>query len=63
MMKRLADRILFCIKLWEMDWWFYFLAISGRVLFTSSFYYIHPEEEIERIKIELVADLRKMLEE
>lgn len=46
-----------------MDWWFYFLAISGRVLFTSSFYYIHPEEEIERIKIELVADLRKMLEE
>jgi hypothetical protein len=62
-MKRLTDRILFCIKLWEMDWWFYFLGISGRALFTPSFYYIHTEEEIERIKIELVGDLRKMLEE
>lgn len=40
-----------------------FLGISGRALFTPSFYYIHTEEEIERIKIELVGDLRKMLEE
>lgn len=63
MMKRLTDWILFRIKLWEMDWWFYFLGISGWALFPPSFYYTHTDEEVERIKKELIAELRKILEE
>ena len=51
------------MKLWEMDWWFYFLGISGWALFPPSFYYTHTEEEAERIKKELIAELRKILEE
>ncbi len=63
MIKRITDRIVFHIKLLEMDLWFYFLGISGWALFPPSFYYTHTEEEIECIKEELETKLRKILEE
>lgn len=47
--KKIIQKIIFRIKLREMDEWWYMTGGSCFGLFPPSFYYTHTEEEIERI--------------
>ncbi|MBP3477109.1 MAG: hypothetical protein J6K48_12460 [Lachnospiraceae bacterium] len=47
--KKVIQKIIFRIKLREMDEWWYMTGGSCFGLFPPSFYYTHTEEEIERI--------------
>lgn len=49
LLKKLIYKIIFCIKLWEMDDWWHFTGGSCFGLFPPSFYYTHTQEEIDRI--------------
>lgn len=61
--RELVQKIIFRIKLREMDEWWYFTGANSWGLFPPSFYYTHTEEEIKRIKAETVAMLLKLIEE
>lgn len=50
--KSLVGKIVFRIKLWMMDDWWYYTGASTYELFPPSFYYTHTQEEIERITAE-----------
>ena len=57
------DRIIFRIKLWEMDEWWYYTGGSCWGLFPPSFYYTHTEEEIERITEETRARIQALIDQ
>lgn len=63
MLKNLYQKILFRIRLSEMDSLWRYMGGSCWGLFPSSFYYTHTEEEIEQITSEAFKSLEKMLEE
>lgn len=60
--KEWSDKIIFRIKLWEMDDWWYNTGGSCWGLFPPSFYYTHTEEEIERITKETRARIQDMID-
>lgn len=62
-LKKIYDKIIFKIKLREMDYWWMYLGCNCWQLFPPSFYYTHTEEEIERITEETIESCRKMLDE
>ena len=57
------DKIIFRIKLWEMDEWWYYTGGSCWGLFPPSFYYAHSEEEIERITAETRARIQALIDQ
>lgn len=57
------DKIIFRIKLWEMDEWWYYTGGSCWGLFPPSFYYTHTEEEIERITEETRARIQALIDQ
>lgn len=59
----LKDCIAFKMKLYKMDWCFYFLSLSGWALFPPSFYYTHTKEEVNFIIKETIDELRQMIEQ
>lgn len=62
-MKHMIKKILFKMKLREMDNRWYSSGKSGWSLFPPSFYYTHTEEEIKRITAETIERIRKIIEE
>ncbi len=60
--KKIVERLLFRIKLWDMDSLWYLSGASGWRLFPPSFYYTHTEEEIERILAETDKELQELLD-
>lgn len=56
------DKIIFRIKLWEMDEWYY-TGGSCWGLFPPSFYYTHTEEEIERITAETRERIQALIDQ
>ena len=57
------DKIIFRIKLWEMDEWWYYTGGSCWGLFPPSFYYTHTEEEIERITAETRERIQALIDQ
>lgn len=62
-LKKIKHRIMFKIKLWEMDSLWELMGGSCWGLFPPSFYYTHTEEEIERITKETIESCQKMIDE
>ena len=62
-MRRLFEKILFRIKLWDMDRQWRMMGGNCFSLFPPSFYYTHTPEEIERIKWEQIEGIKKILSE
>ncbi len=62
-MRRLFEKILFRIKLWDMDRQWRMMGGNCFSLFPPSFYYTHTPEEIERIKWEQIEEIKKILAE
>lgn len=62
-MRRLFEKILFRIKLWDMDRQWRMMGGNCFALFPPSFYYTHTPEEVERITREEIAEIRKILDE
>ena len=61
--KEWIDKIIFRIKLWEMDEWWYYTGGSCWGLFPPSFYYTHTEEEIERITAETRERIQALIDQ
>lgn len=57
------DKIIFRIKLWEMDDRWYDMGGSCWGLFPPSFYYTHSEEEIKRITAETKARIQALIDQ
>ena len=57
------DKIIFRIKLWEMDKWRYYTGGSCWGLFPPLFYYTHTEEEIERITEETRTRIQALIDQ
>lgn len=62
-MRRLFEKILFHIKLWDMDRQWRMMGGNCFALFLPSFYYTHTPEEVERITREEITEIRKILDE
>lgn len=62
-LKKLIQKVLFKIKLWEMDDRWRLMGGNCWGLFPPSFYYTHTEEEIEKITNETIEELKRMLDE
>ncbi len=62
-LKKSMKKIIFRIKLKQMDDWWYFMGGSCFELFPPSFYYTHTEEEIERITAENLERIDKLINE
>lgn len=62
-LKNSMRKIIFRIKLKQMDDWWYFMGGSCFGLFPPSFYYTHTEEEIERITAENLERIDKLINE
>lgn len=62
-LKKIGHKIMFRIKLREMDSLWEFMGGSCWGLFPPSFYYTHTEEEIERITKETIESCQKMIDE
>ena len=62
-MRRLFKKILFHIKLWDMNRQWRMMGGNCFALFPPSFYYTHTPEEIERIKWEQIEGIKKILSE
>ncbi len=61
--REMIRKIVFRIKLREMDNMWYYTGADCWQLFPPSFYYTHTEEEIERIKKETIERLQQMIDE
>lgn len=61
-MRKLIKKIIFQIKLWGMDHQWRFSGQSSYSMFPPSFYYTHTPEEIERLKREEIAKIRRILD-
>lgn len=62
-LKRTVHKIVFRIKLWQMDNWWHYVGGSCWELFPLSFYYTHTAEEVERITAETREKIQKMIDE
>ncbi len=62
-LKKLVQKIMFRIKLWQMDDLWYYIGGYSWELFPPSFYYTHTEEEIKTIKAEIRARIQKVTDE
>ena len=62
-LKKFIQKVLFNIKLWEMDDRWRLMGGNCWGLFPPSFYYTHTEEEIEKITNETIEELKRMLDE
>lgn len=62
-MKKIKHKVMFKIKLREIDNMWEDMGGSCWGLFPPSFYYTHTEEDIERITKETIEDCQKMLDE
>ncbi len=62
-LKKMKHKVMIKIKLWEMDNLWEYMGGSCWGLFPPSFYYIHTEEEIERITKETIESCKKMLDQ
>lgn len=62
-LKEIVHKIMFRIKLQEMDSMWSLMGGSCWELFPPSFYYTHTEEEIERITKETIESCQKMIDE
>lgn len=62
-MRRLFRKIMFRLKLMDMDYQWRMLNGSCFSLFPPSFYFLHTQEEIERITREEIAELKRILQE
>lgn len=62
-LKKMKHKVMFKIKLWEMDSLWEYMGGSYWGLFPPSFYYTHTEEEIERITKETIERYKKMIDE
>lgn len=62
-MRKLFEKILFRLKLMNMDFQWRMIGGNCFSLFPPSFYYTHTQEEIERITREEIAELKRMLQE
>ncbi len=62
-LKRIVHKIVFRIKLWQMDDRWHYMGGSSWELFPPSFYYTHTEEEIERITAETRGKIQKLIDE
>lgn len=62
-LKELKRKVLFKIKLREMDYRWELMGGSCWGLFPPSFYYTHTEEEIKQITTETIEKLQKMIDE
>lgn len=58
-LKKIKRKVMFKIKLWEMDRLWELMGGSCWGLFPPSFYYTHTEEEIERITKETIESCKK----
>lgn len=58
-----VQKIIFQIKLWRMNGWWYYTGASSWELFPPSFYYTHTKEEIEHITAETVGRIQKLINE
>ena len=61
-LKKIHHKIMFKIKLREMDNWWEYLGCNCWQLFPPSFYYTHTEKEIEQITEETIESYKKMLD-
>lgn len=61
--RSVIQKIVFRMKLWEMDNIWYETGGSCWGLFPPSFYYTHTEEEIERITEETIRRIEELIEE
>lgn len=62
-MRRLFKKILFHVKLWDMDRQWRMMGGNCFALFPPSFYYTHTPEEVERITREEITEIRNILDE
>lgn len=62
-LKKIKHRVMFKIKLYEMDSLWGLMGGNCWRLFPPSFYYTHTEEEIERITKETIENCQKMIDE
>ena len=62
-LNKLIQKVLFKIKLREMDNMWRLMGGNCWGLFPPSFYYTHTEEEIEKITNETIEELEKMISE
>ncbi len=62
-MKKIKHKVMFKIKLWELDSMWEYMGGSCWGLFSPSFYYTHTEEEIERISKQMIESCEKMIDE
>lgn len=60
---KLKNKILYYMKLKEMDYWWYYMGGACFGLFPPSFYYTHTEEEMECMIKEALTELRNMVDE
>lgn len=60
---KVIKKIIFRIKLMEMDEEWYLRGGACWGLFPPSFYYTHTEEEIERITAESIERIKKLIDQ
>jgi len=63
LLKELVQKIILWKKLKTMDMNWYLMGGNCFGLFPPSFYYTHTEEEIERIKFELIKELEEIVKQ
>ncbi len=61
--KKIIHKIIFKIKLWEMDTLWDYMGCRCWSMFPPSFYYTHTEEEIEQITKEVIEECKKIIDE
>lgn len=62
LLKNIIHKIMFRIKLKQMDDWWYYTGGNCWGLFPPSFYYTHTEEEVERIAKETKARIQALID-
>lgn len=63
LLKNITHKIMFRIKLKQMDDWWYYTGGNCWGLFPPSFYYMHTEEEIECITKETKARIQALIDQ
>lgn len=63
LLKNIIHKIMFRIKLEQMDDWWYYTGGNCWGLFPPSFYYKHTEEEVERITKETKARIQALIDQ
>lgn len=63
LLKNIIHKIMFRIKLEQMDDWWYYTGGNCWGLFPPSFYYTHTEEEVERITKETKARIQALIDQ